>query len=192
MWNCVCDCGAHKTVTANSLRKGVSKSCGCYSTEVKSVRTAERNRRAAARNGASKEPLFHVWNAIRHRCYFETDEFYPIYGGRGISMCSEWKESYLGFKEWALNSGWRHGLSIDRIDNNGPYSPKNCRWATAKEQANNRRSNRLFSAYGETLNIKQWSERFGVPYNKLRYRLVQKGLTVPNALKELDTEVIMA
>lgn len=188
MWHCACDCGEEKNVTANALRKGVTISCGCYAREINSIRTSERNRKMATKNGLSKEKLFHVWNAIRHRCYFETDDFYHIYGGRGIRMCDEWKEDYSAFKEWALKNGWKDGLSIDRIDNNGPYCPENCRWATAKEQANNRRSNRLFSAFGVTLNIQQWSERLGIPYNKLRYRLVQKGLSVQNALRDLEME----
>lgn len=190
MWNCVCDCGAKKEVMVCSLRSGATTSCGCYSREVKSKRFSEMNTENAKLHGASHERLFSVWAAIRRRCYSPNDEFYSIYGGRGIIMCDEWKNNYVSFRDWALSNGWEEGLSIDRIDNEGPYCPENCRWATAKEQANNRRSNRHFSAFGETMNIKQWSERFCVPYNKLRYRLVYKGMSVPDALKELGLEVM--
>lgn len=190
MWRCACDCGECKDIAANALRKGATKSCGCYSTEVKRARTSERNRKMATQNGSSREKLFHVWNAIRHRCYFVTDDYYHLYGGRGIAMCDEWKESYFVFKEWALSNGYKDGLTIDRIDVNGNYDPSNCRWATLKEQANNRRSNRRFTAFGRTLNIQQWAELLEVPYNKLRYRLVEKGLSVQGALNDMGLEVM--
>lgn len=191
MWNCICDCGKEKDVTANALRKGVTRSCGCYSNEVKSKLLSERNTVNAKLYGVSHERLFPVWSAIRRRCYSTNDDFYSIYGGRGIVMCEEWKNNYPAFRNWALSSGWKEGLSIDRIDNNGPYCPENCRWATAKEQANNRRSNRRFSAFGETLNIQQWSERLGIPYNRLRYRLVQRGMSVQGAMEDLGMAVMV-
>lgn len=79
---------------------------------------------------------------MKGRCYCETDTGFPLYGGRGITVCDEWKNDFTAFRDWALSHGYREDLSIDRIDVNGNYEPSNCRWATAKEQNNNKRNSR--------------------------------------------------
>ena len=116
-----------------------------------------------------------VWNEMLQRCKNEKDPKYPDYGGRGISVCEEWKR-FAPFYEWAKASGYVEGknrerCSLDRIDNNGNYCPENCRWATAKEQANNRRSNHYITALGETLTIAQWSDKTGIPQTTLWKRI---------------------
>lgn len=99
-------------------------------------------------------------------------------------MCDEWKDNYLSFKEWALNNGYAENLTIDRIDVNGNYEPSNCRWATIKEQANNRRSNTLLKFHGETKTISQWADTIGIPQKTIKGRLshgwdVERTLTTP-------------
>lgn len=116
--------------------------------------------------------LYRIWNSMKQRCTNPNTISYPRYGGRGIRVCHEWEDSFQAFYEWSIANGYRDNLTIDRIDNNGNYSPSNCAWATRKEQQNNTRYNNLCTHEGVTLNITQWSELLGVPrmvlYNRKR------------------------
>ena len=101
---------------------------------------------------------------MKNRCYDPNNKFYKDYGARGITVCDEWqgKDGHKNFQKWALESGWQEGYSIDRIDVNGNYEPLNCRWADAKEQANNRRNNILVTINGVTKNATEWAEEIGI------------------------------
>lgn len=112
---------------------------------------------------------------MRQRCTDPHSTNYPGYGGRGITVCAEWAESFDAFQEWALEAGYRPyvGLTLERTDNDGPYSPENCRWATRKEQARNRRTTRQVEAFGEAKSVPEWADdpRCTVSYATLRERL---------------------
>lgn len=188
MWNCVCDCGTHKSVAMQSLKKGISTSCGCYAKENKGRLLAERNRKNA-KHGRSKERLHAVWSSMINRCYSPKNKCFQMYGARGISVCDEWKNDYMAFRAWAIENGYNEsaGLgecTLDRIENSKGYSPENCRWASAAEQSNNRRSNVMITAFGKTQNILAWSRETGINYGTLRGRIVKGKWSVEKALTE--------
>lgn len=131
-WLCRCECGNNVEVTGINLRRGKTKSCGCITKDLN-------RRRRGTFHGESHTKLYHVWSQMIQRCTNPKQKKYPIYGGRGITVCEEWKYSYLRFRNWAMTNGYAEGLSIDRIDVDGNYEPSNCRWATSLEQAANKR-----------------------------------------------------
>ena len=119
---------------------------------------------------STKTRLFKIWSGMHERCNREKHPHFKSYGGKGISVCDNWR-NFETFKEWALSSGYEESLTIDRIDNNKGYEPDNCRWATQKEQARNKSNNHLVSFNGITKTISEWAEVFGVNKTTLRYRL---------------------
>lgn len=132
--------------------------------------------------------LKQLWVSMRARCNTRSNGAYPRYGGKGIKICDDWKD-YYKFREWAESAGYQDGLSLDRIDNNGDYSPENCRWVTRTEQLRNRSNNRLLTAFGETKPLASWleDERCRVNYNTLWKRLrrawnVEIALTQPRGV----------
>lgn len=183
-WLCKCTCGNTVVVSVTALRCGNTKSCGCLSSE----KTAERNKKSAkhmARANGKSERLYRIWCGIKGRCYNQSDDAFEDYGARGITMCDEWKSDYAAFKTWAINSGYKNELSIDRVDNNAGYTPCNCRWATPKQQANNRRNNILVEYNGKRQSISDWSKDTGFSYRMISTRLkagweVEKALEYPS------------
>lgn len=115
------------------------------------------------------KPWYPSWHAMLDRCENPNVENYPLYGGRGIRVCDEWHD-IQEFEKWAEQTGYEPGLTLDRIDVNGDYCPNNCRWATRKEQANNRRNTLYITFLGETHTLSEWAEMLGVNRSTLSSR----------------------
>jgi len=165
-FNCQCDCGKSAIVNSCNLKSGKTKSCGCLSVEKSVFRSTKHG--CNKRGGRTSE--YRSWCSMRNRCNNTTNDGYPDYGGRGIIVCDRWINSFENFLE-DMGEKPTPKHSIDRIDNNGNYEPSNCRWATRKEQMNNKRSNVLILYNEELLNIAQWSERFNLSRDVIEYRL---------------------
>ena len=176
-WNCVCDCGKESVVCASRLLRGTTKSCGCISREIS-------RKRMTTKNGYSKTRIYRIFIGMKQRCYKDNDKDYPRYGGRGIKICDEWLQDSKKFVEWAKEHGYKETLSIDRIDVNGDYTPDNCRWVSAKKQANNRRSNLFITYDGKTLSASEWCaikgwNRHIIPERLRKGWSLEKTMTTP-------------
>lgn len=135
-----CECGEERAVDNNNLKSGRTRSCGCGIGE---------------HHGKRKSPEYTTWSEIKKRCTNENHKKYSSYGGRGITMCDRWKDSFSAFLEDMGQRPTRQH-SIDRINNNGNYEKENCRWATPVEQGCNKRNNRMFMFYGKSMPLSQW------------------------------------
>lgn len=137
------------------------------------------------KDGRKSTRLYRIYNNMKSRCYNSRFPSYKNYGGRGISICPEWLEDFIVFRDWAIDNGYRDDLSIDRIDNNGDYEPNNCRWVTPYVQSNNTRRNHYITLAGKTLTLKEWADHFGISEKTVRDRIkrgwdIESALTVPS------------
>lgn len=173
-WLCRCQCGNEVVVNASALRTGTTQSCGCWK---------ER------RNGWASTRLYDVYCNMMYRCYHTNNKDYRHYGGRGIAVCQEWRDSFDAFVDWALASGYDDTLtgrenSLDRIDVNGPYSPDNCRWISMADQTRNRRPmpcKHMLTLDGQAHSIKEWSAITGLD-SQCIYCRIKNGWPVDLAL----------
>ena len=168
-WLCKCDCGNECIVVGPHLKRGDIKSCGCFHKE--SVACRNIVNKPAKKHGKSNERIYKVWDDMKSRCYNQNHKEYNLYGGEGKTVCDDWLHDFQAFYDWAMANGYKEGLTIERIDNTKGYSPDNCKWATYKEQANNKRNNHLITYNGKTQTMAQWADEYNVPYDKLKSRL---------------------
>lgn len=171
-----CDCGTQRVVRLGSLVSGHTMSCGCY---LRTEQAVERRRNAALMHGQHRSKLYVTWQAMKERCGNPRHDSWPLYGGRGIKVCSEWVDSFAAF---AADVGPRpDGTSLDRINNDGDYEPGNCRWATFSQQARNTRRSAIVELRGERMPLIDAAERLGVKYKALETSL-RKGTPMAKRL----------
>lgn len=188
LWECLCDCGNVTYAISTQLIKGYKTSCGCKRKMSRGARpdVAQRNK-DQAKHSMSGGYTYQSWKCMKSRCYDKNHKDYPSWGGRGITVCDSWRESFIDFYK---DMGERpRGHTIDRINNEGNYEPKNCRWALAKMQSNNTRKNYYIEYMGRTQTAKQWAEELGnVEYKTILYRLrtgwdTHAALTTPSTIR---------
>lgn len=178
-WKCQCDCGNIVDAPSTKLLNRNNPSCGCDNTKRRE------------KHGYSRTKLYGVRKGMIDRCYNHNSSRYSDYGGRGISICDEWinkKDGAKNFCEWALNNGYKHGLSIDRINVNGNYEPNNCRWADSKTQANNTTRNHKLAYKGEVHTLAEWQDITGISQFCINSRIsngwkIEDALTIPSGGK---------
>ena len=159
---CKCICGNEKIIRGKDLKYNKIKSCGCLNKE----KTTERNTKHSLRHTR----IYRIWLLMKNRCLNSKYHLFKNYGGRGITVCNEWKNDFVKFYDWSMNNGYNDTLTIDRIDVNGNYEPSNCRWATKLQQQRNTTRLRKITYKNETHCISEWAEILGLEYNTLYHR----------------------
>lgn len=172
-WVCKCVCSKEIVVQANNLRTGHTQSCGCM--------LSQHNLKHGDCTNGKVSRLYHIWAGMKARCYSEKNPRYKYYGARGIVMCDEWKDDFTVFRDWATQNGYKDTLSIDRINNDGIYSPYNCRWTNQKTQSNNSRKNVIIEYNGESHTLSEWADLAGIPYKSFWYR-INAGWSIKDAV----------
>lgn len=177
-WHCLCDCGSPTIALGFVLRKGEKQSCGCLKRE--SIAAVNLS------HGMSRTPIYRIWRSMLDRCHLPSSHAYSRYGGRGIKVCDRWQD----FENFYADMGDRpKGMSLERTDNDGDYCPENVRWASNKEQANNRRANVYYEYGDERLTLAQWAEKGEVSVGTLWSRL-KRGVPFPACLLNIDLRTL--
>lgn len=175
LWKCVCKCGKINVREGRRIRSRSAKSCGCMTKEILSVLNTVHGRSVESSEHFN---TYSVWQGMRRRCGKKDHKSFNYYGGRGIKVCERWSD----FTNFLKDMGdVPPGMTLGRIDNDGNYSPKNCRWESMKQQANNRRNNNVIEYSGIKLNLQQWSEKTGLARDVIEHR-ISAGWSIGDAL----------
>ncbi len=158
-WICKCKCGGSTVAAYGDLKSGHTTSCGCKKYE-------SHNKR----HGMSNTRIYRIWNQMKMRCYDKNRAAWKQYGGRGIEVCSEWKDSFESFYYWAMSNGYSDNLTIERVDVNGNYEPSNCKWISLEKQQANRTNTVLIADNGEFFTLRGLSEKYGIPQLTIKRR----------------------
>jgi hypothetical protein len=162
IWDCTCQCGVKVEIRTQALRNGNTKSCGCLYRDTR--------KKIGLKHGLEGTRLYRIWSGVIQRCTNPNYTYYKNYGGRGITVCEEWKE-FVNFKNWAFQNGYEDTLTIDRINVNAGYSSSNCRWATKAEQAQNTTLTKMITIGSDTKCLMEWVRDFDLKYSTVHNRI---------------------
>ena len=192
-WICECQC-KDKTIVSrrtSTLKCGNMSNCGCLNRE-RLIKQSDNLKK----HGKTNDPLFHIWTGMRYRCYSSKSPLFPYYGGKGIRICDEWNDDFMSFYNWAISNGYEKGLTIDRIDYNGDYCPKNCRWVTNAQQQQNKSNVPLYEYKGEIFTTGQFEKFLNGPKRGYVLHRVKRGMTLEQIAdewteqKEIETKYV--
>ena len=172
-WICKCECGKEVTIIRTNLKR--ARSCGCSKNQYISE--------SKITHGLSNTKIYRIWRNMKSRCYNPNVTRYNKYGGRGITICDEWRDNFEAFYKWAIENGYSDGLSIDRKDVNGNYTPSNCRWIAMSKQADNKSNSRLFEYNGESHTVTEWAETTGISRDIIWNR-IKRGWSIDRVLSQ--------
>lgn len=167
---CKCSCGGDSVVRKNNLLSGYIQSCGCLLGRI-------------IKHGLKGTRMYGIYAGMKDRCLNSNNKNYHNYGGRGINICDQWKNDIKAFYDWSMVNGYRNDLSIDRIDNDKGYSPRNCRWATPKEQMRNTRKNSIVKYKGKTRCLAEWSDILTMKPSTLYNRINKYNWSIDRAFE---------
>lgn len=161
MFLCKCECGNEKEVSSHHLKRGNTISCGCY----------QKEKNHEKKHGETGTKIYGLWSSIKQRCYNPKNQAFDNYGGRGIKMCDEWQD-FISFKKWLMKSGYKEGLTLERLDFNSDYTPENCTFIPLEQQTKNTRRNLFIEYNGKKMIMSDWAIETGINYRTLlsRYR----------------------
>jgi len=179
---CECQCGKIKYYKTDSLIRGATKSCGCKKGEM--TGNGIRKHGLSRSENGKKHSLYSIWTGMKYRCYTVSNESYHNYGGRGITVSIDWKDSFNNFYEWAINNGWEKGLTLERKENNGNYEANNCCWITRGKQQSNKRVTKKIEAFGEIKCVQEWSrdKRCKISTTTLHDRIFKRNWNIEKAI----------
>lgn|SRR5208337_4265 len=187
-YRCICECGKGIFVKPSDLRKGLVRSCGCLNKDTQRARMRKMNAKHGNASRHATSPEYRIWTGVKSRCSYEGNTVFKYYGGRGITVCDKWKDSFEAFmRDMGPRPSRKH--SIERKDPNGNYEAGNCYWATRDTQMRNKRNNVVFTINNETMCLKDWATRYGVNYKSLHHQVHKRGGSIEAALQAARKEV---
>lgn len=177
-----CECGNIKDFYLSNIVSGKTSSCGCINRQ----KSSERYKILNLSHGLANHPLYTIYHAMMNRCYNENDISYKRYGGKGVTVCDEWRNDFMKFFEWAMNYRWREGLQLDKdiLGNGKLYSPDTCKFVSRSENCRNRSTNKIIQYNGESKTLSEWCEKTGLNHTCILHRLkrgwsIEKTLNTP-------------
>ena len=181
-WLCQCECGNYTEVDGRNLKNNAVKSCGCLLKDPANAKHFGEPKRKI--KTLEEIRLYRIFRGIFTRCNNKNNPAYKNYGARGITICDEWKNSFNTFYKWAIENGYKLGLTIERIDVNKNYEPSNCKWISKGEQNFNKRNSYNFTINGKTQCLSVWCREYEMPYLTVYNRITKFGMPIEEALNK--------